>query len=401
MDAVRARLGGQRIRLLRVIARLNIGGPAIHATLLTDRLDPARYDSLLVAGTEEPWEGNYLTLHGRSVPQLTILPELGREIRGWPDLRVLVRLVRLMREQRPHIVDTHTAKAGVLGRLAARLAGVPIVVHTYHGHVFQGYFSPAKTAIFLAIERWLARRTDRLLAVSETVRSELLSLGIGTQAQLEVMPLGLDLDGFLRSEQLRGQLRAELSLRETALLVGIVARLVPIKAHEVFLNAAAVVARRVPESQFLVIGDGVRRSELHTLARRLGLNDRVRFLGWRGDLTRIYADLDLVVLSSRNEGSPVSLIEAMAAGRAVLATRVGGVPDLVEEGVTGSLVPPDDASALAERMIELLEDPERRRVFGEAGRKRVCPAFGVDQLLANVDRLYTSLIQEKLARERA
>lgn len=384
-----------RIRVLRAITRLNIGGPAVHATILTERLDSARYQSLLVAGTEETREGNYLALHGRSLEKLVMIPALGRRIRVGPDLVALRELVRLMREVRPHIVHTHTAKAGTLGRLAARWARVPVVVHTYHGHVFGGYFSPAKTRLFLAIERRLARWTDRLLATSETTRAELLALGIGRPKQFAVVPEGPDLGGFLNGDGLRGQLRAELGLADTTPLVGIVARLAPIKAHEVFLEAAAAVVRDLPACRFLVVGDGERRAELEALTRRLELAEQVRFLGWRKDLDRLYADLDVVVLCSRNEGSPVSLVEAMAAAKPVVATCVGGVTDLVNDGVTGCLIPPADSRALAGALRELLRDPERRRSMGAAGRERVAP-LGTEQLLADMDRLYTGLLREKL-----
>ncbi len=380
-----------RIRILRVIARLNVGGPALHATLLTERLDAARYDSLLVTGTEYPREGNYLTLRGRPLERLVVLPTLGREIRGWQDATALVELTRLIRRVRPHIVHTHTAKAGTLGRLAARLAGVPVVVHTYHGHVFEGYFSPLKTRLFLSIERWLAGWTDRLITVSEAVRQDLLRLGIGNPERLRVVPLGLDLEPFLQCETRRGQLRAELGVSD-APLVGIIARLVPIKRHEDFLAAAAARASRLPNCRFLVVGDGELRVGLEDRARALGLDGRIHFLGWRGDLPRIYADLDLVVLTSANEGLPVSLIEAMAAARAVVATRVGGVPDLVEDGVTGLLVPPKDPVALAEAMVALLSDPDRRQAMGDAGRKRVYPAYSAERLLLDMDRLYTELL---------
>lgn len=396
MPTATERGGAQRIRVVRVIARLNVGGPALHATLLTERLDPARYDSLLVSGTEDPTEGNYLALQGKALARLSVLPALGREIRGGQDLAALARLVGLMRRVRPHVVHTHTAKAGTLGRLAAFLTRVPVIVHTYHGHVFHGYFSPAKTRAFLAIERWLGRRTDCLLTVSESVRGELLRLGLGPPERLRVMPLGLDLDRFLACEARRGELRAELGLGEGAALVGIVARLVPIKAHEVFLEAAARLAALLPESRFLVVGDGERRPALEAEARRLGLGDRVRFLGWRRDLDRIYADLDVVVLTSRNEGSPVSLIEAMAAARPVVGTRVGGVPDLVEDEVTGRLVPSSDAPALAEAVRALLADPTRRRELGQAGRRAVVAPFGAERLLADMDRLYAELLREKL-----
>jgi glycosyltransferase involved in cell wall biosynthesis len=329
-----------------------------------------------------------------------VLPALGREIRGGPDLVALVQLTRLVRRLRPDLVHTHTAKAGTLGRLAALLARVPVIVHTYHGHVFHGYFSAPRTRAFLAIERWLARRTDRLLTVSETVRAELLALGVGDPDRLTVVPLGLDLEGFLGCEALRGGFRAELGVAADVPLVGIVARLAPIKAHEVFLQAAAAVARELPTARFLVIGDGERRRELEALAVRLGLGPQVRFLGWRADLPRIYADLDVVVLTSRNEGSPVSLIEAMAAARPVVATRVGGVPDLVDDGVTGLLVPSGDTRALAAGLSGLLGDPARRCLMGAAGRKRVAGGFGADRLLADVDRLYTELLGTAVRRSR-
>jgi glycosyltransferase involved in cell wall biosynthesis len=359
---------------------------------LTERLDPSRYESLLVTGREAEAEGNYLTLYGKSSERLVMDEALGREIRGGPDLVAFAQLVRLIRTFRPHIVHTHTAKAGTLGRLAARVCRVPAIVHTYHGHVLQGYFSPAKARLFIAIERWLGRRTDRLLAVSERVREELLALGIGRPDRFQVLPLGLDLDGFLDAEARRGGLRRELGFTDDEFLIGIVARLVPIKVHETFFRAAAIVAGRLSRARFIVVGDGQRRRELEALVRALGLTDRVRFLGWRRDLETVYADLDVVALTSRNEGSPVSLIEAMAAARPVVATRVGGVPDLIEHGVNGLLVEVDDADALARTIETIATDPPRAHALGRAGRARVYPAFSASRLVADVDRLYRELL---------
>jgi glycosyltransferase involved in cell wall biosynthesis len=381
-----------RIRVLRVITRLNVGGPALHTTLLTEWLDPERYDSLLAAGVARPDEGDYLALHGGMVDRLVRVPTLSREVHPTADGAALLELVRFMRRTRPHIVHTHTAKAGALGRLAARLTRVPVVLHTYHGHVFEGYFGPWRTRLFLSVERALARRTDCLLAVSGAVRQDLLALGIGRPEHFRVVPLGLDLDRFLASDAWRGELRAELGLPLEAPLVGIVARLVPIKMHEVFLRAAARVSREVPGSQFIVVGSGQRRAELEALAVEHGLSGRVHFLGWRCDLERVYADLDVTVLTSRNEGSPVALIEAMAAGRPVVATRVGGVGDVVEDGVTGHLVPSGDAEAVAAAIVDLLSDPKRRQTMGEAGREQVVPRFAMKRLLADLDGLYRDLL---------
>jgi glycosyltransferase involved in cell wall biosynthesis len=394
-DTGQARASAGRIRVLRVISRLNVGGPALHTTLLTRRLDPGRYDTRLVTGRVAPDEGSYLDLYQLPPARVSRLPALGREVRLSRDVVALRQLVRLMARARPHIVHTHTAKAGALGRVAALLTRVPVIVHTFHGHVFQGYFGPAWTRVLLAVERALARRTDCLIAVSPAVRRELLALGIGSPERFRVVPLGLDLDVFARADALRGALRAELGIPPEAPLVGIVARLVPIKAHEVFLRAAALVGARLPEARFLLVGDGEGRPALERLAAGPGLADRVRFLGWRRDLDRIYADLDVVVLTSRNEGSPVALIEAMAAGRAVVATGVGGVRDFVADGVTGCVVRPGDAEAVAAGIADLLEHAERRQTLGKAGREHVLPRFGVERLLADIDRLYTELLRAR------
>jgi glycosyltransferase involved in cell wall biosynthesis len=382
-------------RVVRIIARLNIGGPAIHATLVTDRLDPLRYATTLVTGAEDAAEGNYLALHGRTSEGLVHLPALGREIRGLRDLGSLWALIRVIREVRPHVVHTHAAKAGTLGRIAARLCRVPVVVHTYHGHVLRGYFSPRKEQIFRAIERWLARWTDELVAVTPRVRQELLDLGIGRADRFSVVPLGLDLERFTRAEALRGQLRQELGLSPSTPLVGIVARLVPIKAHEVFLDAASRMHRSRPDIHFVVVGDGERRAALESDAHARGLAPHVHFLGWRADLERIYADLDVVVLTSRNEGSPVALIEAMAAGRPVVSTDVGGVSDVVDEGVTGWLVPDGDAGALAARTLAVLASPDGGADVGAAARAGVLTRFGADRLLSDMDALYTRLLQAR------
>jgi glycosyltransferase involved in cell wall biosynthesis len=236
-----------RVRVLRIISRMNVGGPALHALLLNDRLDPARYDSRLVAGQVGESEGDYLTLHGAAPDRFVSVPALGREVEGWRDWTAFWSLVRLMRTFRPHVVHTHTSKAGALGRLAAAVCRVPVVVHTYHGHVFDAYFSPLKTRLVVGAERLLARGASALVAVTARVRRDVLARGIGGASKVVVVSLGLDLEPLVAAPAHRGELRRELGLGADTPLVGIVARLVPVKAHEVFLAAAKAIAPVRPD----------------------------------------------------------------------------------------------------------------------------------------------------------
>ena len=381
------------IRVCRIIGRLNIGGPAIHAILLTQKLRSRGYETLLVAGEEGAREGTLRDLAAERGIEPLFLPELGREVRPARDLVALVKLLRLFRQQQPRIVHTHTAKAGAVGRIAARLAGTPIVLHTFHGHVLDGYFSRGATRFFLAVERRLAVVSTKILTVSEGQRRDLLGLGIGRPENVIVMPLGLELDGLLRCDRRRGELRRRLSASPDTPLIGIIARLVPIKDHSTFLEAASILHRSRSDVRFLVIGDGELRARLEQQAHALGLDACVHFLGWQHELGPIYADLDLVVLSSLNEGTPVSVIEAMAAALPVVATSVGGVPDLVADGKTGLLVPPKDARTLSAAMETLLNDADRRREMGHLGREAVYPMYSDTALIDRMDRLYSSLLQ--------
>jgi glycosyltransferase involved in cell wall biosynthesis len=382
-----------RTRVARIIARLNIGGPAIHTILLTAGLDPVRFESILVAGVEAVYEGNMLGLAAQKGVQPLIIPQLGREINPLKDWGALVKLYRLFRDWRPHIVHTHTAKAGTIGRLAARLARVPVVLHTFHGHVFHDYFGPLQTKVFLGIERFLASLSDRIVTVSEGQRRELAAYGVASLDKITVVPLGFELDALLNCESLRGQLRRELGIAEGTALVGIVARLTAIKNHRLFLDAARLIVETGQEAMFLVVGDGELRAELEAYVAELGLVERVIFTGWRHDLPRIYADLDVVALSSLNEGTPVSLIEAMAAAKPVVATRVGGVFDVVLDKRSGYLVQSKDTEGLAGGILDLLRAPDRAREMGQKGREAVHLRFTAQTLITNIERLYAELLR--------
>jgi glycosyltransferase involved in cell wall biosynthesis len=377
------------IKVVRVITRLNIGGPAIHAVLLTQALnDGAAFRSTLIAGTTAPHEGDMLDFaHARGVDPI-VLPALGREISPLDDLGALARVVRLVRRLKPDVLHTHMAKAGTVGRLAARICNVPVVIHTYHGHVFHSYFSPAKTRLFVTIERALGLATNRIVVIGDGQRAEIASYGVAPLHKLVTIRLGLELAQFLDAERARGAVRRELGIRADVPLVGIVARLVPIKAPEVFLHTAARVRAALPGAQFMVIGDGERRPELQRLANQLGLDGAVHWLGWRRDMVRVYADLDVVALTSRNEGSPVALIEALASARPVVSTAVGGVPEVVMHGETGLTAPVSDVAALADAILTLLRDPALARRLGSAGRRHVYPRYDSSRLVDDVRSLY-------------
>jgi glycosyltransferase involved in cell wall biosynthesis len=370
-----------------VITRLNVGGPAIHAALLSSRLDPERFETLLVAGSESPSEGSMLDL-GRLGEGLSLrrVPELGREISPVADLRTLVTLTRIVREFRPDIVHTHPAKAGTLGRAAARLGGVRTLVHTYHGTVFSGYFGRAKSRTFLEIERALSRITTRIVAITPGQRREIIALGIGDERKVIEIPLGLELAPFLEPPDQRAA-RHALDLPSDVPIVAIVARLVPVKDVSLFLRAMATVP---PPAVAVVVGDGELRAQLEAESSALGLSGRCRFVGWQRDVATVYAAADVVALTSRNEGSPVSLIEAMTAARAVVATSVGGVPDLVQTGTNGLLVPQGDAALFGAAVRSLIADPALRSRLGANARRTAYPAYDVSRLLANVTALYDS-----------
>jgi glycosyltransferase involved in cell wall biosynthesis len=387
---------GERLRVLRIFSRLNVGGPSVHVILLSAGLRPLGYETRLVVGKESPREGNMLALAAEKSVTCEAMAGLGREIAPLRDLRALAGLFRLVRAWRPAIVHTHTAKAGLLGRLAARAASVPTVVHTYHGHVLRGYFSPAKTAFFRRLETRLAGLADALVAVSESVKQDLVSLGVAQPEKIRVVPLGLDLGCFTGALP-RGVLRREAGIAADVPLVGMVGRLVAIKDVPTFLHAARLVLEVRGDARFALVGDGEERPALEALCRELGLDGRVAFLGWRRDLAAVYGDLDVVVNASRNEGTPVALIEALAAARPVVATSVGGTPDLLGEGERGRLVPPADPPALARAILETLNGSEAARDRAQAGREHVLTRHSSDRLVRDVDALYRELRAAKKA----
>jgi glycosyltransferase involved in cell wall biosynthesis len=385
-----------RIKILRIIGRLNVGGPAIHVVNLTAGLDPHRYRSLLVAGSENEDEGSMLDFALSHGVKPTVIAEMVTAFSLAPrDGKALLKLYRFMRRERPHIVHTHTAKAGFLGRLAARMAGVPVVVHTFHGHVLHGYYGPAKNELLRRIEQSLAWLCDRLVTVSDQVKNELVGYGIAKAEKISVVPLGFDLDPFLNSHAQQGEFRREMGLGDEHKLVGIVGRIFPIKNHALFLESAARIAAQEACARFIIVGDGVLRVAAQRKAHELGIADRVIFTGWRRDLPCIYADLDALVVSSDNEGTPVSVIEAMASGCPVVATCVGGLPDLITNKKTGFLVQPRDANGIAASVLHLLQNQEMAHEIARNAAVAAQSRFALKRLISDMDRFYTNLLEQK------
>jgi glycosyltransferase involved in cell wall biosynthesis len=320
-----------------------------------------------------------------------VVPELGREISFAKDITALFKLYAIMKREMPDIVHTHTAKAGTLGRIAAALSGVPIKVHTFHGHIFDGYFSPFKARIFLMIERFMALFTDKVIIVTESVKDEMVRrLKIAGEERCAVIPLGLELDKFLNCGAKRGIFKKRLKLDDETLLVGIIGRLVPIKNHRMFLGAAREAKRRLAgkKVKFIVAGDGELKAGLTALASEMNMADDVIFTGWVRDLTEVYADLDIVALTSLNEGTPVSLIEAMAAARPVIATDVGGVRDLVKDGETGILAKSGDIDDFSGKLVILLKDGVKRKALGERASADVIKRYSKERLISDLKSLY-------------
>jgi glycosyltransferase involved in cell wall biosynthesis len=374
----------QTIRVLRVIDRLNVGGPALQATLLSRGLDPERFDQRLLVGAVGPEEGDYAALRA---PDLGVEPivGLGREPHAGRDLRALYEISRVVRQFRPHIVHTHKAKAGVLGRTAAWAHRVPATVHTFHGHLLTGYFSPAKTRAVVNVERGFARHTTRLVAVGSQVRDELLEAGVGRRDQYVVVPPGT---GFPVVPD-RDEARRRLSLPPDAAVVAFVGRLTGVKRPERFVDAAIRLASARPALYFLVAGEGELLESLRARARPLG--DRIRFLGWCREVELVYAASDVVMLTSDNEGMPVSLIEAAAVGVPAVTTRVGSAPEVVLDGVTG-LVTGTDTGELAEGAGRLLDDARLRQRLGDAARLHAAKRFGAARLVDDIARLYEQVV---------
>lgn len=383
----------ERFRVAHVITRLCQGG-AQENTVHTVRLaNQDRFEVDLISGIVRKPETSIEPSVRAAGIKILREPFLLREPAPLRDLITLKRLERRFRERRYHIVHTHTSKAGILGRIAAARAGVPIVVHTPHGNVFHGYFNRYLTRLFVWAERHCARRTDRIIELTPGGIEEHLAEGIGQREQYTVIFSGIDTDPFDEAIARREQTRASLGIAPDELLIGGIGRLEPIKGFTYFVDAARVIAEAEPKARFVLAGGGALAEALREQARPMGA--RFQCLGWYQDVPGLMAALDVAVVPSVNEGMGRVLLEAGAAGVAAVASRVGGIPDIVNDGETGLLVPPRDARALAEAVLELSRSPERRRWMGTMARAKVAPHYSLRTMVERIETLYEELAHEK------
>jgi GT2 family glycosyltransferase len=425
-----------RIKVLRIIARLNVGGPAIHVALLMHGLDPRVFESILVTGKVSSQEGDMSYLLDGSDKKAIMVSKLQRDLNLKNDLKALFRVLRILIQERPDVVHTHTAKAGAIGRIAVFVHNFVFgrkvrVIHTFHGHVFRGYFGKLKSLFFVWTERLLARITDVVVAVSEGQTRELSSqYHIAPKDKFRVVRLGFDLEPFFSAANLKGQFRKSLGIDSEMILVGIVGRLVPIKNHKMFLRSARIFLDNNPDvpARFLIIGDGELRNDLVAFCELQGLSDHVKFCGWKRDLPEVYADIDILCLTSINEGTPVSIIEAMASSVPVISTDAGGVRDLLGSptrpslranppagqsesarstngqvpGISqdqfqvcerGILCQQDDAEALAGGLEYVIRNKHVWEDISNSARSFVANIYSKERLLRDLESVYLELLK--------
>jgi glycosyltransferase involved in cell wall biosynthesis len=369
-----------RVRVVRIIARTNVGGPSLQVTALMRGLDRRRFEQHLLRGTVDEGEADYLALRAPDVESIEV-PGLGRSVRPLDDARAFIFLVRYLRRTRPQIVHTHTAKAGALGRLAAIVARVPIRVHTFHGHVLHGYFSARATRAVVLVERTLGRFTTHTVVVGQQVLDDLVAARIVRRDRSSVVAPGVrDPDAPPRDEA-----RRRLGLPVDGSVVAFVGRLTAIKRGDRFVELARALADR-PATTFVVVGDGPDRAAMEAAAGDL---DNMVFVGWASAMSDVYAAVDVIALTSDNEGMPVALIEAAMQGVPAVATDVGSVSQVVRDRASGRVVAPEQ---VPEAVRTMLDDHAQRAAMGAAARAHALAQFGEQRLVNDYAAIYESLI---------
>ena len=394
-------------RILRIINRFNLGGPTYNAAYLTKYMPP-HYETLLIGGEKEESEESSAHILNSLDLTSTIIPEMKRSINPLNDYNAYKKIKHIIKEYKPDIVHTHAAKAGTIGRLAAYTSKVPVIVHTFHGHVFHSYFNKAKTSVFKNIERNLAAKSTKIIAISEKQKYELGTIHrICPPEKIEIIPLGFDLSRFQENiEDKRRAFRKQYNIADDEIAVGIVGRIVPVKNHELFVRAwKEVCDKSTKKIRAFVVGDGEDRGKVEELALSLGISICVgdfenskcslTFTSWIKDVDVVNAGVDIIALSSLNEGTPVSLIEAQAGNNPVVSTKVGGIENVVIHNKTGLLSEIGDTQGYANNLLRLIEDVDLRLQMQKLGWENVREKFHYTRLVKDMDKLYSTLLHSK------
>ena len=399
-------------KVLRILNRLIIGGPALNATYLTKYMAPDFETTLVIGGKDDhEQDADHITDNLGIDP--VVIPEMKRSINPIHDGQAYRKVKELINRIKPDIVHTHAAKSGVIGRMAADACKVPVIIHTFHGHVFHSYFNTLTSATFIQIERYLAKRSNGIIAISKTQKEELCNTyKICPEKKINIIPLGLDLDKFqLNYEEKRLSFRHKFFIAEDEIAIGIIGRIVPVKNHSLFVAIAAkVLDQSGMRLKFIIVGDGESRQQTEMELKQANIdyayypedkrNAQAICTSWQTDVDIVLAGLDIVMLTSHNEGTPVSLIEAQAAAKPVISTDVGGVSDVVLDHITGYVVEAGDADKFAAALINLIENPGIRQRFGQAGQKFVQDKFSYRRLVTDMSEYYYSLLEEKRLKSR-
>ncbi len=381
----------KKIKIIRIQSRIVIGGPAIHTRILSEKLNPNKYQTILIGGTNSADEKSLVDELVSKNIDCRIIPEMGRDIHFYDDLISFYKLFKIIKQEKPQIVHTHTAKAGALGRFAAYIARVPIIFHTFHGNVFSGYFGNFKTKIFLFLEKILAKMSTKIIVISSEQRKDICERYLIAPAKKTVtIPLGFEWEGFDKKSKNGVSLREHFSINPNKKMIGIVGRLVPIKNHRLFIDVANKILHRCQDQfHFIIIGDGELAPVLKQKCKALGIADSITFAGWQKVNKNLYQEFDLTLLTSNNEGTPVAIIESLAAGIPVISTNVGGVPDIMKNYSLDYLVGRGDVNSFVEKITLHLEKP---LVVSEQVQEKIKKYYNFERLVTQIDELYHELL---------
>jgi len=377
-----------KIKVLHIITRLDPGGSSTNTIETMARLNPGRFDPFLISGRTKDADGSIDALLKSKAIKYAFFPDLQREIQPWKDIKAFIQLYRFIKKGHFDIVHTHSSKAGVLGRWAAKCAGVPIIIHTPHGHVFYGYFSKVLTSFFIWVERFTARITDKIITLTNRGKKEHIDFKIGPAEKFVRIYSGIDVNPKRNHPELKIHLKKQWVLGDGYFIFGSVGRLDPIKGTTYLIDAMARVIKAHPRTQLLLVGDGSEKEKLQRKCAALGLQAVVKFTGFQKDPTPFIEIMDVFVLASLNEGMGRVILEAMTYGKPVIATGVGGIPELVEDGKNGFLVPPQNAEALSDAMIKLIGHRKLLEEMAIQAKIKVGAQFDLDKMVKDIESVY-------------